>query len=315
MNDAILKELKIVVEQAVWPVRATMARKRRMREELLAHLSAIYEEESAKLSNDQTALDQAKQRFGDIAALVNELQDAVPLWNRLAWLSEIFLIWLGCTCVLFFFRQEAIEIGASSGMPYSIEVVYALVGGSILFWWVSCLCRKIAFPVHPGDFLLALGAVGYVANSVELALIAVRPSGVIPFAAVTLLAMLCVCLWAVWRVTGIIWKGWFVLCGLQAVHWFLWAYIHYGQNSWFLPDLLFWTVSMSILLIAAFTVDLAQKRKFPWSHWLGVMLSLSSINYPDLFRLSFFFILIILLCLTTAAWVLLRNRRLAVHTA
>ena len=38
MNDVTLKELKIVVEQAVRPVRATMARKRRIREELLIHL-------------------------------------------------------------------------------------------------------------------------------------------------------------------------------------------------------------------------------------------------------------------------------------
>ena len=46
MNDVILRELKIVVERAVRPVRATIARKRRMREELLAHLMAIFEEES-----------------------------------------------------------------------------------------------------------------------------------------------------------------------------------------------------------------------------------------------------------------------------
>ena len=50
MNDEILKELKIVVEQAVRPVRATMARKRQMREELLAHLTAIFEEEVGKRS-------------------------------------------------------------------------------------------------------------------------------------------------------------------------------------------------------------------------------------------------------------------------
>ena len=40
MNEVTLKELKIVVERAVRPVRATLARKRKMREELLAHLTA-----------------------------------------------------------------------------------------------------------------------------------------------------------------------------------------------------------------------------------------------------------------------------------
>ncbi len=52
MDDVILQELKRVVEQAVRPVRATMARKRRMREELLAHLTAIFEEEAGKLGDE-----------------------------------------------------------------------------------------------------------------------------------------------------------------------------------------------------------------------------------------------------------------------
>ena len=77
MNDEIVKELKIVVEQAVRPVRATMARKRRMREELLAHLTAIFEEEAEALGDDQAALDQAKRRFGDPRELTGEIQESV----------------------------------------------------------------------------------------------------------------------------------------------------------------------------------------------------------------------------------------------
>ncbi len=45
MTDATLKELKVVVERAVQPIRATMARKRQMREELLAHLVSVFEQE------------------------------------------------------------------------------------------------------------------------------------------------------------------------------------------------------------------------------------------------------------------------------
>ncbi len=36
MNDKAARELQIIVERAVRPVRATLARKRRMREELLS---------------------------------------------------------------------------------------------------------------------------------------------------------------------------------------------------------------------------------------------------------------------------------------
>jgi hypothetical protein len=75
MNDTILNELKIVVERAVRPVRAYLPRKRQMREELLAHLTAIFEEETKKLGDDRSALDQAKRRFGDPSELTAQLQD------------------------------------------------------------------------------------------------------------------------------------------------------------------------------------------------------------------------------------------------
>ena len=82
MNDAILQAMKNFVEQAVRPVAATMARKRQMREELLGHLMAIFDEEVAKQGDAQTALEQAKRRFGDPKELSGQLQQAVPWWNR-----------------------------------------------------------------------------------------------------------------------------------------------------------------------------------------------------------------------------------------
>jgi ATP-dependent Clp protease ATP-binding subunit ClpC len=88
MNNLILPELKRVVEQAVRPVRATMARKRRMREELLAHLLAIFEEEAVPLGNEQAALAGARRRFGDPRELTAELQETVPWWDKLARLGE-----------------------------------------------------------------------------------------------------------------------------------------------------------------------------------------------------------------------------------
>jgi hypothetical protein len=82
MDNITLRELKRVVEQAVRPVRATMARKRRVREELLAHLVAIFEEETGRLGDEQAALEQAKQRFGDPRELVGQIQQTVPWWDR-----------------------------------------------------------------------------------------------------------------------------------------------------------------------------------------------------------------------------------------
>lgn len=88
MNDVTLRELKIVVEQAVRPVRATTFRKRKMREELLAHLASIFEEEVERLDDEQAALEQAKRRFGDPRALVGELQGTVPRFDRFCSMYE-----------------------------------------------------------------------------------------------------------------------------------------------------------------------------------------------------------------------------------
>jgi len=90
MNESTLKNLKVVVERAVRPVRASADRKRRMREELLAHLSAIFEEEVEKVGHEQGALDRARQRFGDPSELTGQLQETVPRWDRVSTFFEGF---------------------------------------------------------------------------------------------------------------------------------------------------------------------------------------------------------------------------------
>jgi hypothetical protein len=81
MNDSTLKELKVVVEGAVQPVRTTFARKRCMREELLAHLVSIVEEE-ARHGDEHAALERAGERFGDPLDLSRQLQASVSRRDR-----------------------------------------------------------------------------------------------------------------------------------------------------------------------------------------------------------------------------------------
>jgi hypothetical protein len=88
MNGATQTALKVVVERAVRPVRATRPRKRRMREELLGHLTSIFDEEVRRSGDEQTALDEAKRRFGDPRVLASELQDSVPRTGRFAYFFE-----------------------------------------------------------------------------------------------------------------------------------------------------------------------------------------------------------------------------------
>lgn len=82
-----------VVERVVRPVRAGIAHKRKMREELLAHLAVIYDEEQAVLNDPAAALKASAGRLGDPAVLARELQDALPASERLAYHVERWLGW------------------------------------------------------------------------------------------------------------------------------------------------------------------------------------------------------------------------------
>ena len=89
MNDETLRELKIVIERAVRPVRASMARRRKMREELLAHLVSIFEEEASH-GDEQAALERTQERFGDPRELSRQLQQTVLRFSAgLNWMPAL----------------------------------------------------------------------------------------------------------------------------------------------------------------------------------------------------------------------------------
>jgi hypothetical protein len=125
MNDSTLTQLKIIVERAVRPVRASTSRKRKTREELLAHVSGAFEGESAQLGDDRAALERTALRFGNPAEVTAQLQESVPasdgitrFWEgrpdastlraalRLAWMFEAFVLFI-CGAVLFVAAWES----------------------------------------------------------------------------------------------------------------------------------------------------------------------------------------------------------------
>jgi hypothetical protein len=106
MNESTLTQLKILVERAVRPVRASAGRKQNMREELLSHVIGVFEEEVAKLGDQSAAVEQTALRFGNPVDVTSQLQESIPardavrrywegrpsepLWRtalRLAWVS------------------------------------------------------------------------------------------------------------------------------------------------------------------------------------------------------------------------------------
>jgi|GEM_PF-2542918 hypothetical protein len=88
MNEATHENLMKVVERAVRPLRAGTARKLAMREELLGHLTANYEEELARQTDDKAALAAAIDRFGNPAELSRELAGSLTWFDHVAWASE-----------------------------------------------------------------------------------------------------------------------------------------------------------------------------------------------------------------------------------
>ena len=111
MNESTLTQLKFVVERAVRPVRASTSRKRMMREELLAHVVGVFEEEGAKLGDDRAAVERTALRFGNPAEVTRQLQESVPARDAVrrywegrpgepAWRTAIRFAWVSGTFAL-----------------------------------------------------------------------------------------------------------------------------------------------------------------------------------------------------------------------
>jgi hypothetical protein len=82
MNDATLIQLKVLVERVVRPIQASIRRKRRMREELLAHVVATFQEEAAESMDDHAALQRTAERLGNPTELSEQIRASLPPWDR-----------------------------------------------------------------------------------------------------------------------------------------------------------------------------------------------------------------------------------------
>jgi hypothetical protein len=80
-----MKALRREVERVVRPIVASEPSKNRMREELLGHLTGLYDQELARSANEKLATAAALARFGNLSELRRELQQTVPLVERILW--------------------------------------------------------------------------------------------------------------------------------------------------------------------------------------------------------------------------------------
>src|SRR5262249_2965047 len=147
------------VERVVRAVHASPARKRRMRQELLAHLTGLVEEEKARGGDERQALARALQRFGDPAGLSRDLQASVPRLERR--LSQLFFQGPGESGLRYGGRIAALSAATVFVWLNLIPLVFALVFVAAGGKWSDA---------RTGFFGLAVQAViaGYVFLSVLL---------------------------------------------------------------------------------------------------------------------------------------------------
>jgi hypothetical protein len=136
MNESTLTQLKILVERAVRPVQASSSRKRKMREELLAHVTSVFEEEVARLANEQAALEGTALRFGNPAELTGQLQESVPTLDSI----ERFADWVS-------FRPCESTLRRAVRYTIIVEVV------CLLFLFAVCLLLRGRLGELPTDAL------------------------------------------------------------------------------------------------------------------------------------------------------------------
>ncbi len=139
MNESSLIPLKILVERAVRPVRAGPRRKRKMREELLAHVLAVFEEESVRTGVEGTALERTRLRFGNPTELTGELQQSVPWLDLIAWfLANPALVHPGESA-----RRRAVRHAVSMGLQF---VTLDLILFVLLFLFLGLCTWGIGLP-------------------------------------------------------------------------------------------------------------------------------------------------------------------------
>jgi hypothetical protein len=113
-----------------------------MREELLAHVTSVFEDEVARLANEQAALERTARRFGNPAELTGQLQESVPTLDSI----ERFADWVS-------FRPRESTLRSAVRYTIIVEVV------ALLFLFAVLLILGGRLGELPTDALWYTGAV------------------------------------------------------------------------------------------------------------------------------------------------------------
>jgi len=163
MNESTMHELKILVERCDRRVHASNARKDRMRQEILSHLTDVFSEESERCVSEDEALQRTADRLGDPDQIGSELQASRRWIERtsfrpLRWFDRLRRS-PGESALRFDCRMTLAGIGSLAlFMPLFILVLGLVKGwqfsspraipGFVLFIAITIIAIPIAVGIH-----------------------------------------------------------------------------------------------------------------------------------------------------------------------
>jgi len=159
MNEDRLREFDAQVLRCTKSIIASPGRKRIMREELLAHLLAAYEDEQRRVGDESAAAESARRRFGESDPLRRQLQASVPLLERivftclprkessmrhLIWLAGVlaFLVGTGLILPALAKYKQLGYFRADATWGLTIGLIITLAGVSAVIYGVRRLIMK-----------------------------------------------------------------------------------------------------------------------------------------------------------------------------
>lgn len=131
MSAHVELELRKLVERVVRPVVALRVTKRKMREELLAHLTAVFGEELAATSDETSAVARTRTRFGELLATTAALQASVSARERFFAPCERYTqpTWEPSDTLASLLGRQAAQIGVNLAVLFPLMLTLGILTG------------------------------------------------------------------------------------------------------------------------------------------------------------------------------------------
>jgi hypothetical protein len=147
-----------LIERIVRPVHTPIARKRKIREELLAHFEGIIEEELAKAPHRTAAMEAAAKRLGDPGTVAAEIGAAVTALDRCSYFLERWLGWRAPESVFRYMLRVALRMYILEAIVICPFILIAVLKSGLRGFpvWQFQFIAAFLFSLPIGQFCIGL---------------------------------------------------------------------------------------------------------------------------------------------------------------